>query len=125
MANKYLCSDGSKVTQAQIDRRRSEAYRIKYQDNPNPICEGFGKERAQGTAHIIPQARCKQIGKTELIWDTANMFPATHEANQAIENPKGTAWKQLKNLDYCLEYIFKHDRELWMKFTLNAINQVL
>lgn len=117
--NTYLCSDGTRVTQAEIDKKRSEAYRIKYQDNPCPIDEGFREKRAKCTAHIIPQARCKQIGKTELIWDIDNMFAATFESNQAIENPKGEAWKNLKNINYCLNFIERHDPELYAKFESN------
>lgn len=114
--NKFHCSDGTTVTQGEIDKKRSEAYRIKYQDNPNPIDEGFREKRAQCTAHIIAQARCKQLGKTELIWDIDNMFPATFESNQAIENPKGDVWMKLHNKDYCLSFIEKHDKELYAKF---------
>lgn len=115
-SNSFLCSDGTRVTQQQIDKKRSEAYRIKYQDNPNPIDEGFREQRAKCTAHIISQARCKQIGKTELIWDIDNMFPATFESNAAIENPKGDAWLKLHNKEYCLKFIEKHDKELFAKF---------
>jgi len=97
MANKYLCSDGSKVTQAQIDNKRSEAYRNRYSDNPAIWCDGCG-QRCQCSAHIISQARCKQIGKTELIWTHENFFPSCFKCNAAIENPKGQEWKSLKNL---------------------------
>lgn len=119
----YVCSNGETVTQAEIDKRRGEAYRLKYQDNPCPIDEGFREQRAQCTAHIISQQRCKQIHKTELIWDIENMFAATHESNRAIENPKGQEWKKLKNLQYCLNFIEKHDPELYAKFELSAGNQ--
>lgn len=121
--NRFYCSDGSTVSQAEIDKKRSEAYRIKYQDNPNPIDEGFKEQRAQCTAHIIAQARCKQLGKTELIWDIDNMFPATFESNQAIENPKGDAWLKLHNKNYCLNFIEKHDKELYAKFESRLATQ--
>lgn len=116
--NTFLCSDGTKVTQKEIDHNRSAAYKVKYRDNPHPIDEGFREKRAQCTAHIISQARCKQIGKTELIWDIDNMFPATFESNQAIENPKGEAWKKLHNITQCLAFIEKHDPILFAKFQL-------
>lgn len=123
-SNTFLCSDGTKVTQAEIDKKRSEAYKLKYQDNPNPIDEGFRQQRAQCTAHIIPQARCKRIGKTELIWDIDNMFPATFESNMAIENPKGVAWHGLQNIGYCLRFIEKHDPELFQKFATNGTFEI-
>lgn len=114
--NSWLCSDGTRVTQKEIDKKRSEAYKLKYQDNPHPIDEGFREKRAECTAHIIAQSRCKKIGKTELIWDIDNMFPATFESNLAIENPKGDAWLKLHNKDYCLRFIQLHDAELFAKF---------
>lgn len=120
--NTYLCSNGTRVTQEEINKKRGEAYRIKYQDNSCPIDEGFREQRAKCTAHIISQSRCKQIGKTELIWDIDNMFAATFESNAAIENPKGDAWKKLKNINYCLAFIELHDKELFAKFEQSAVN---
>ena len=119
----YLCSDGSRVTQAQIDRNRSKSYSLVY---PNQIqqCKGCGAQ-AQGSAHIIPQARCKQIHKTELIWklgkfgEPINFFPACHECNAAIENPKGQEWKYLNNIAHCLKVIYEYDRELYNKFVVH------
>ncbi len=124
MANKYNCSNGEQVTQVTIDKRRSEMYREKYNGQENWQCAGCGC-RAQGSAHIIPQARLKQIGKTELIWAEESNFPACNKCNLAIENPKGTEWLKLKNSDECIAFIFEHDRELYIKFTLNAIDKVL
>lgn len=120
MANKYHTSTGEQLTQRQIDLKRSWAYGNKHNDNPQYWCEGCGA-RAQCNAHIIPQARCKQLGKTELIWDWDNFFPACHSCNSAIENPKGEGWKNLKNIDYCLDFIKQHDHELYMKFILNNV----
>lgn len=114
--NRYMDSFGNTWTQKEIDRKRGEAYKEKYKDNPNPACQGLGIVRAECTAHIIPQARCKQLHKTELIWDLDNMFPATFAANLAIENPKGAAWKSLKNVEKCLAYMKENDLELYAKF---------
>lgn len=119
----YYCSDGTKVTQDQIDKHRSKSYSIVY---PNQIqqCQGCG-EKAQGSAHIVPQARCKQIHKTELIWELdkfrkpVNFFPACHKCNAAIENPKGDDWKYLDNIGECLAAMKEHDEELYNKFVVH------
>jgi len=116
---KFFCSDGTKVSQYYIDQRRGEALKAMYGDIGKPIDAGFREQRATCTAYIISQSRCKQLGKTELIWDIENMFPATWESNRAIENPKGQEWKRLHNKAYCLSFIQKHDSELYQKFVLN------
>lgn len=119
---KYLCSDGTSVTQSQIDSKRSAAYKKTYSQQ-KLLCLGCGSV-AQGSAHIISQARCKQIHKTELIWKLdnnkpINFFPACHNCNSAIENPKGQQWKDLNNIDYCLEVLKTYDQELYNKFIVN------
>ncbi len=117
MPNYYNCSDGSKVSQATIDKRRSEAYRQRYEGRPQ-VCRGCGAP-ATCSAHIIAQARAKNIGKAELCWDWDNFFPACYVCNGRIENPKGDGWKQLLNKEECLEVIKKHDSQLYAKFEQN------
>jgi hypothetical protein len=116
---KYECSDGSKVSQATIDKRRSDSYKNRYQGYPQ-VCEGCGAP-ATCSAHIIPQARCKQLRKTELIWSEENYFPSCYDCNKAIENPKGKEWKDLCNLDNCLTVIMKYDEELYSIFVNNGL----
>lgn len=118
MAIRYFCSDGTRVTQAMIDKKYLQSRINRYSDHV-PYCWGCG-EAAQGNAHIIAQARCKVLHKTELIWDTRNYFPACNACNSAIENPKGEEWKNLKNIDYCLKWIKQEDPELFTKFSLNS-----
>jgi len=115
---KHKCSDGSQVSQATIDKRRSAAYRDRYSDGSGRVCLGCGA-KAEGSAHIIPQARCKQLHRTELIWSEENFFPACHKCNKAIENPKGSEWKNLLNLFDCLSVIKKYDTELYNKFNFD------
>lgn len=117
--NLSVCSDMTMVNQDQIDKKRSEAYRDAYADKGRQVCRGCEEVPAQGSAHSIPQARCKQIHKTELIWDVDNFWPACNKCNAAAENPKGNGWKKLKNKKQMLNFIAKHDTELYMKFILN------
>src|SRR5688572_25363788 len=103
----FECSDGSKVTEAQIHRFLTEAYakfKSEWSFPMRIICWGCG-QKADGHAHIIAKARCRVIHKTELIWNQNNFFPACHACNMALENPKGQEWKKLKNIDKCLKFI--------------------
>lgn len=124
-SNTFLCSDGTRVTQAEINERRAEAYDKAYpgwREKPK-TCHGCWKRKQQGFAHIIAQARCKQLGKTELIWYPGNFFPADIQCNSAIESPNGKNWKVLLNIEPCLAFIKEHDQELFTKFELAAIDQ--
>lgn len=115
--NLYYCSNGDRVSEATIKTRYSKATHDKYCHLPTPRCAGCG-EPAAGNAHIIAKARLKVLHKTELIWHPAAFFPACHACNQAIENPGGEAWKDLNNRQICLDFIEKHDPELFSKFVL-------
>lgn len=107
--NKYYCSDGSAVSQSTIDRRRSEAYREYYGGEAHPTCKGCGN-RAEGTAHILSQARCKILGMTELIWSPANWFPACHRCNSLWESNY-----PILNWGECMEYLRTVDEEGYNK----------
>ena len=117
--NTFLCSDGTRVTQAEIDAKLTEAYRIEYTNGPSMTCEGCG-EWADSSAHIIAKSRCKQLHKTEFVWCPDNFFPACYSCNSAIESPKGGKWKVLRNLDKCMEFVRIHDKELFQKFLNNG-----
>jgi hypothetical protein len=118
MPNYSQTSTGERITDATIQARYSKMLRYRYEGCGRLKCEGCG-EYATCTAHIIAKARLKQLHKAELIYDPKASFPACYKCNLAIENPKGEAWKELKNKEYCLEFIEIHDPELYQKFILN------
>jgi len=118
MANMAYCSNGERVSQNTIIARYREARIRKYSYPNNLRCEGCGQP-CNGSAHIIAQARCKILHKTELIWNPDNFFPACIKCNQSLENPKGQDWKKMRNIEKCLNFIEIHDAELFMKFSLN------
>lgn len=118
MANKYTCSDGVKLTENQILTRLKMLRKSIFLEGPK-WCEGCRTTITHSIAHIISKSRAKQINKTELIWDRNNVYPSCFKCNSAIENPKGQEWKNLHNKDYCLEFIKKHDKELYQKFINN------
>lgn len=117
-SNTWLCSNGERVNQTQIKNNRQKAYDLKRTACNTIICQGCG-DTAVCFAHIIPQARCKQIGRTELIWALNNFFPSCYACNSAIENPKGQEWKALSNIEECLIVIEQNDHELYTKFQNN------
>lgn len=105
--NMYDCSNGEKVSETTIDRRRSEAYKKTYGTQPIQTCQGCGKVRAQGSSHIISQKRCKHLHKTELIWTRFNFFPACHNCNSRWESNDTT----LLNYEVCLQIVKLYDKE--------------
>lgn len=115
MPNHYACSDGSRVTEATIKANLSKAYKKKYEGNENCQCFECGKNRAQGSAHIIPKARLKQLGKSELIWDWEMFVEACHSCNSKIENVSSPEFKLLNGYEYYLEIFRKFDRERYFK----------
>ena len=106
----YTTSSGERVSEATIQKRLSKAYRQRYDGEPYPCCEETGT-RAQGSSHIISQSRCKELHKTELIWNPDNFFPATHVTNSRWESND----KKLRNYDEYMEFMKIHDLEGYNK----------
>lgn len=119
MPNYFRTSTGERITDATIKKRLSQAYREKYGDSGHPPCEGCGHP-AQGSAHIIPKARLKTLGLSDLIYAPFMFFSACYSCNSKIENPKGEGWKDLCNLQECLSVIEKYDKELYSKFVFDC-----
>lgn len=120
MANRYRCSSGETVTQSTIDKRRSDTYREMYSDNPMPQCSGC-EVRAQGSAHILPQARCKQLGLTELCWSPINIVPTCHSCNSRMENISSKEIRELRNIDRILSVYKRYDPERYQILLHNIL----
>lgn len=110
MPNYYKCSDGSKISEAGIKAKLSAAYREFYLFEPLGSCEGCG-EPAQGTAHIVPKARLKQIGKTEFIWNPIDFMRACHRCNSVVENVSSDDILKMKNYDKIKKVLTEYDPE--------------
>lgn len=106
--NYYNCSNGEKVSQATIDKRRSETYQRMYADNCQPICIGCLINKAAGSGHIIPQAVAKSEGMTELCWTEDNICPFCHSCNSIAENISSETIKLLHCYDYILQITKKY-----------------
>lgn len=112
--NYYKCSDGSKVSEATIQKKLSDSYKETYTFNPKPYCMGCGKQAIE-SSHILAKAYVKSIGKTELIWNPENVFPSCrncHMAWEAINNPD---WCKLHCVELLLKFIKKHDNYSYIK----------
>lgn len=107
--NKYRCSNGELVSEATIKKNLSKAYRDKY-GTQFATCEETG-EQAQGSSHIVSQKRCKQLHKTELIWNPRNFFPATYVTNSRWESNDST----LRNYEEYMKIVEEFDPEGYRK----------
>jgi hypothetical protein len=108
LTNTSLCSNGERVTNVEIKKRLTAAYRLFDANNPSNYCQGCGAPR-NGHAHILPKAVCKHLGKTELIWDINNLFWACSDCNTIAENPASEAITRLLNYQQIKEYLQEHD----------------
>lgn len=124
--NKYTCSDGEQVTQSQINSRYAatcDAIKLERE----PFCQGTGRtDLPLSFSHTISRARCKQLGKIELIWDPGNIeIESYHEPSsnpEAAHNiyESGTWEKKVELLNWQgkMEYIYNHDREQYLRIAL-------
>lgn len=107
---RYQCSDGTKVTQSQIDRRYSEALKIKHSGKNIALCQGCG-DRAVHNDHTISRARCKHLHKTELIWDLGNFVNSCEKCHREWENWKSGMYLAHWNLGSRMMYLRVNDLE--------------
>lgn len=76
---KYRCSDGSKVTQDQIDRKirkaKAKKLQIFLEENGYIYCEECEKNNCKPVdcSHDVSVQDCKDFGRTELAWDVDNI----------------------------------------------------
>lgn len=115
MANTYLCSNGMRITQSTIDRNLSKAYRDKHEGQPRAMCEAYPGEVANDNDHTISQKRCKELGKTELIWNPNNFVSSSRKAHKEWENWKSGAWIDHNNAAERMAFMKKEDPEGYQK----------
>lgn len=108
------CSNGEAVSDATCKSRLSKTYRSLYEGTVHPSCAGCN-DRAEGSAHLIPKARCKQLGRSELIWAKENILPACNHCNGVLENPQSEDFRNLLCYDYVVAVLKKYDYERYIK----------
>lgn len=105
---KFTCSDGTKVSQAYINRKLSEIECV-------GMCEAYAIFPAMDKDHTIPQKRCKDLHKTELIWDTANIAFSSRTAHVEWESYRSGRFEDHANVVQRMLYVKKHDPETFIK----------
>lgn len=105
---KFTCSDGTKVSQAYINRKLSEIECVGQ-------CEAYPSERAVDRDHTLAQRRCKELSKSELIWDTGNIAMSSRLAHCEWEAYKSGTFEDHANVVERMLYVKKHDPETFIK----------
>ncbi len=116
--NKYECSDGTFVTQVEIKKKLSETY-FKIDQERQPVCQGCGQFRALSHSHIISQARCKQLHKTELIWHPENIqfhcFNDSCTCHEKWEGGQPLVIVKMLDFERNMLWLEQHDPETYNK----------
>lgn len=91
--NTYLCSDGSRVTQPQLERKMRVAKMELIEEQLDSFGYNFCQERkckrSNGVrldcSHTISIQHAKNLGKTELCWDKNNMRMLCRSCHQKFD----------------------------------------
>ncbi len=110
MANMYYCSDGSRVSEATIQKRYTESKREKYEYQSTLPCGGCNAQSVHND-HTIAKARCKVIHKTELIWNKDCYVRSCEICHHQWEGFKSGEWVNHKNVEERLLFLKEHDPE--------------
>lgn len=116
--NTYLCSDGNRVTQDYINKKLKQARQRK---GKKEGCAAFGDKYSLDlhgpidNDHTISVDRCKEIGKTELIWALENMEHSSRVAHMAWESYKSGDFSFHLNVIKRMQYVKLHDPETFEK----------
>jgi len=111
MANMFICTDGTRVSESGIKARYSKALKEKHGGQPASVCEGCGQEQCVHNDHTIAKARCKVIHKTELIWHHGNFVSSCERCHKQWENFKSGEWLNHLNVVHRLLFLKTHDPE--------------
>lgn len=119
--NTYSCSDGEKMTEEKVrgmlktcinfmDDRRKAANISLF------LCDAYNMRMAViDHDHTIAKARCKELGKTELIWDEDNIEYSSRQAHQEWESYKDGAFLNHRNFEKRMNFLKIHDPEMYEK----------
>lgn len=113
--NMHECSDGTRVSEQQIQARYSKALKEKHAGQSVFLCECGCNGRAVHNDHTIAKARCKVIHKTELIWNPHNFVSSCERAHREWEDFKSGEWCLHLNSHERLAFMKEHDYEGYVK----------
>lgn len=123
--NRYKCSDGTTVTKVEINRNYQRTC-DEIRNEREPVCQGTGRsDLPLSFSHTISRDRCQRLGKSELIWDKDNIELESYEppcsnptcAHNIWESGSLEKKKTLLNFTRKLEYIEKHDPQLYQRLS--------
>lgn len=121
--NRYRCSDGTLVSQVEINRNLRQVYKF-IDSSRERCCQGCNNyTKPLSHSHIISVARCKELGKAELIYDEDNLeiecfgAPSSNptECHNIWESGDLEIKKSLLNFNRKLQYIKINDPETYRK----------
>ena len=117
----YKCSDGTKLSEAQIKTRTSKEYK----HTPfSEICQCCGSEKATEHDHTISKARCKTLHKTELTWDSNNWSDSCRTCHGQWESYKSGEFADHLNFIERMKFIKTNDLEGFNK-RMGCVDRVL
>lgn len=112
--NMFEASDGTKYNEQQIRERLTRCYsnmEVPFGCTAYPHIDDFTIDHD----HTIAKARCKELHKTELIWDADNIEFSSRTAHQEWEQYKSGKFIRHANFKKRMAYMKKHDIEGWEK----------
>jgi len=113
--NYYLTSTGERLNQRQINSRLS---REKKGFIERYVCEScdISSRRIVHWSHTISQKRCKELHKTELIWDEGNgSWDCQEHCHIEWESYKSGVFQEHFNMVRRMAFIAQHDLEGFKK----------
>lgn len=109
------CSNGREVSQSQINSYYRLAKIKEYEGNPFPDCQACGNTKANDCDHTIPQKRCKELNRTELIWDAKNFVPSCRKCHTEWESYGSGEFYKHRNFSERMAVVFDYDPETYIK----------
>lgn len=112
--NTYECSDGTRITQKELDMRIRSA---KIRKGKKLKCTALGDDYDFDThgpldwSHTISVERCKELGKSELSYDLNNMVCECRASHMDWESYKSGDFQMAMNVIGRMRYLKERDPE--------------
>lgn len=113
------------MKQATINNKLSKLKKEWALDEPNPVCECCGLRTAVDMDHTIPQKRCKELHRYELIFDKENISRSCRSCHMEWESYKSGIFEDHKNVKQRMLFVKKYDLETFEKRMSNMNNYLL
>ena len=115
MSTRCYLSDGTWIDSNNIRSKTKASYRRQEREDPVEYCECCGAALADDHDHTISQKRCKELKKTELIWDPENWSRSCRRCHSEWESYKSGKFRNHKNYVKRMWFMKKHDPEGYRK----------